>query len=465
MIKHTLLAVLWIATLCPAYSASRPPNVLFIVADDLRPELGCYGDSQVLSPHIDRLAARGVRFDRAYCQYPVCNPSRSSFLSGQRPDTTGILSNETPLRLQKPDLVTLPQLFRANGYFTASIGKIIHAGVNAAGKRTQFQDAQSWMQCLSFEATKTGRKGTGRNLTGGALKWCTWLAADGTDEDQPDGQNATAAIKLIEEHKDQPFFLAVGFHKPHDPFIAPKQYFDQYPLAQIRLANLPADRTPDLQMALPDGKSFAAFTDAERREFRRAYFAGTSFVDAQIGRVLATLDWLKLWENTIVVLLGDHGYHLGEHAWWNKVTVFESGARAPLIVWAPGMAGMGKSTRGIVEFLDLYPTLVDLAGLKPTSALEGSSFRPLLQDPANPGKPAAYTQVTRGKLMGRSVRTDRWRYTEWDEGRKGIELYDHTTDHQEYHNLAHDPAHLDIIKELATVLRAGGNTAIKTSQR
>lgn len=437
--------------------ATRRLNVLFIVADDLRCSLGCYGDAQVKSPNIDRLAARGVKFEHAYCQFPVCNPSRSSFLTGWRPDTTTILGNDTPLRAKFPDAVLLPQLFRQNGYFTASLGKILHAGLDENGKRVFFQDTKSWDDCRNFEATKLGRQGEGRNLSGGALKWCSWLAAEGTDEDQPDGQSAAEAIKLLEAHRDGPFFLAVGFHKPHDPFNAPKKYFDQYPLEAIQLAKEPDDRSVDLPLAIPSAKTFAAFTDAERREFRRAYFAGISFTDAQVGKLLDALDRLGLWENTVVVLMGDHGYHLGEHGWWNKVTVFELCARTPLIVWAPRAKGMGRTAAGLVEFVDLYPTLAELCALAPPANLEGTSFRALLDDPARTGKAAAFTQVTRGSLMGRSIRTDRWRYTEWDEGRSGIELYDHANggDPGEYHNLASDPNHTGEIAKLAAMLHAG----------
>ncbi len=432
----TLAVTLGTPFLAAGAADRERPNVLFIVVDDLRCSLGCYGVDEVRSPNIDRLAGRGVRFDRAYVQYPVCNPSRSSFLSGLRPDTTGILENQTPLRNQMPDVVVLPQLFRGAGYSTASLGKVIHAGVDARGRRAFHQDPKSWETCLSFDATPIGRQGEGRNLTDGKLPWCRWLAAEGEDEDQPDGQIAAEAVRWIETHRDGPFFLGVGFHKPHDPFNAPARYFEPYPIEGIRLARRPDDATDDLPLALPNRTNFADFTDQERREFKRAYYAGISFIDAQVGKLLGTLDRLDLWSETVVVLIGDHGYHLGEHDWWNKVTVFELGARAPLIVWAPGSSGMGRSASGIVEFIDLYPTLADLCGLTPPSNLEGSSFRPLLDDPSGPGKQAAYTQVTRGPRMGRSVRSDRWRYTEWDEGRDGVELYDHTDDPLEYRNLA-----------------------------
>jgi iduronate 2-sulfatase len=446
------------ATAAGAAATAKKTNVLFIVVDDLRPSLGCYGDPEVKSPNIDRLSARGVRFDRAYCQYPVCNASRTSFLTGLRPDATGVFENKVPFRTKLPGVVTLPQLLREHGYFTAGLGKLFHQGLDANDKPVFYQDRKSWVDCRNFEATPAGRRGEGRSLTGDELPWCRWLAAEGGDEDQPDGQAAAEAVRLLEAHRDGPFFLGVGFHKPHDPFIAPKRYFDLYPLDQIRLAHDPDDRTPDLPLALPKGANldhFARFTDRERREFRRAYYAGISFMDAQVGKLLDALDRLGLWENTVVVLLGDHGYHLGEHGWWNKVTVFELSARPPLIVWAPGAKGMGRSTSGIVEFVDLYPTIADLCGLEPPSDLAGASFRPLLDDPSRPGKRAAYTQVMRGTLMGRSVRSDRWRYTEWDGGAQGVELYDHDVDPLEYHNLAADPQRAATVAELKQLLRSG----------
>ena len=436
-----------------AFAAEPPLNVLFIVVDDLKTSLGCYGDEQVKSPNIDRLAAKGVRFDRAYCQYPVCNASRSSFLTGQRPDRTGIFSNGSILRHEKPDLVTLPQLFRQNGYFTASIGKITHAGVNEAGKPVLFEDPKAYSEFSNGKITKLGRTGEGRNLTGGELAWCEWLSANGTDDDQPDGQNAATAIKIIEDHKDVPFFIGMGFHKPHDPFFAPKKYFDLYPLHGIQLANEPADRSDELPLAIPRGEPFGKFTDRERKEFRRAYFAGISFTDAQIGKLLDTLDRLKLWDNTVVVLMGDHGYHLGEHGWWNKMTVFELCARTPLIVWAPRLKGMGKDAKGIVEFIDLYPTLTDLCGLSPAGPIDGQSFRKLLDDPGLRGKSAAFTQVVRGKHMGRSIRGERWRYTEWADGESGVELYDHNNDPLEYYNLATNPKYKDLMSSFSKQLR------------
>ena len=439
--------------------AAARTNVLLITADDLRPELGCYGVSAARTPNIDRLAARGVRFERAYCQYPVCNPSRTSFLTGLRPDTTRVLANTVHFRKNLPDVVTLPQLFKQNGYTTISLGKIFHRGQTMEDLRPEMDDTASWTLSQYFQATPLGNKGEGRNLTGGKLAWCRWLAAEGNDEDQPDGMIAREAVKALEEHRDKPFFLAVGFHKPHDPFVAPKKYFDQFPPEKLTLYRDPAGRTPDPPPALGGGafeQAFAAFTDQQRREFHRAYYAGASFTDAQVGKVLDALDRLKLAERTVVVFLGDHGYHLGERGWWNKNTIYELSARAPLIIAPPAGKNSGKACRRIVEFLDLYPTLADLAGLQPPPGLQGVTLRPLLDDPDAPWSRPAYTQVRRGEFMGRSVRTDRWRYTEWDDnGKAGVELYDHDADPGEYHNLATDPKHAATAADMKKIIRPG----------
>lgn len=439
--------------------AARRPNVLFIIADDLRNAATSFGDVSALAPNLDRLAQRGVRFDNAYCQYPVCNPSRASFLTGLRPDTTGVQENNTFFRQKLPNVVTLPELFKQNGYFTASLGKIFHRGGTMEEINEHMADAQSWSYLKFFQATPLGFKGEGRNLTGGALAWCRWLAAEGTDEDQPDGQVAAAAVKLINEKRDEPFFLAIGFHKPHDPFIAPKKYFELYPLDKVQLPQDPASRSAEVPFAIPNGyPQFKDFTDQERREFKRAYLAGVSFMDAQLGKVFAALEQQKLWDNTIIVFLGDHGYHLGERGWWNKNTLFELSTRAPLVVYAPKLKTAGQRSRALVEFVDLYPTIAELAGLKPPAKLEGLSLQPLLRKPTQPWKQAAFTQVLRGKVQGRTVRTARWRYTEWQDS--AAELYDHQTDPGEYHNLANDPAHAKQVAELKQLLQAGWRAAL-----
>tara|TARA_B110000977_G_scaffold154665_1_gene196576 strand:- start:3644 stop:5050 length:1407 start_codon:yes stop_codon:yes gene_type:complete len=433
-------------------------NVIMVVIDDLRTELGCYGVDAMHSPSIDRFAQKGMLFNHAYAQYPVCNPSRSSFLSGLRPDEVGIISNTVPLRRVQPNLVTLPQLFRENGYFTAGIGKIFHLSVDHADERALFVDPLSWD--YFFDAldgtTKTGRQGAGRNLTNGKIPWATWKAAAGEDADQPDGINNLEVLKVLEDNHERPFFIGYGIHKPHDPFIAPKKYFEFYPEGRTQLAEEPEGRSKRIKMAIPNDRIFAEFTDQERREFKRAYQAGVSFADAQVGKLMDRLDQLELWDSTIVIIMGDHGYHLGEHDWWNKVTVFEDGARAPMLIWVPDALGMGKPTDSLMEFIDLYPTLVDYAGLAPPHKLSGASLRPVLEDPNVSVKEAAYTQVTRGpKVMGRSVRTRRWRYTEWGEGKHGVELYDHSKDSGEYYNLSANPEYAHVVSQMKQLLQGG----------
>ena len=432
------------------------PNVLFIVADDLRDHLGCYGNAVVKSPNIDRLAARGVRFNRAYVQYPVCNASRSSFLTGLRPDQTGVVNNTTLLRDKLPDVVTFPQLLKERGWHSAAFGKIFHlGGGRSQALRTRWMDLpKSWNTAEVFAPTAIGeRKLAGRNLTGGELRWCHWAMADGGDDDQRDGQNARAAIARIKSLGDQPWLLAVGFHKPHDPFIAPKKYFDLYPEESLKLYRDPAGMTPAPPLAVgfgAFGRAFSKFTDQERLEFKRAYYAGISFVDAQVGRLLDTLDSLVLWDRTVVIFMSDHGYHLGERDWWNKNTLFERSCRTPLIIAAPGVKpGVAN---GLVEFVDLYPTIADLCGVKPPAALAGQTLRPLLADPSAPGKSVAYTIVTRGPIQrGDSIRTDRWRYTEWSDGSK--ELYDHEVGPENVRNVV--DVHPEVVRRLHQRLREG----------
>ena len=433
-------------------SIGRKKNVLFIIVDDLSNALGCYDHPVVKSPNIDRLAARGVRFEQAYCQYPVCGPSRSSFLTGLRPDSTGVLDNKGTLHANLPDVVTLPLLFRQHGYFTARIGKIYNRQDNS--------EPAEWDAMPGVPGTTPlGKKGEGRNLTNGRLAWCRWRAAEGEDEDQPDGQLALEAIRLLEQNHHKPFFLALGFVRPHDPFVAPKRYFNLYPLEHLNLPEEPADRSPVIPVAM--SSAFDSFTDQERREFMRAYYAGVSFTDAQVGKVIDALDRLKLSDNTIIVLIGDNGYHLGEHGWWNKNTLFEPSARVPLIVVTPDMKIEGENCSRIVEFVDIYPTLAELCGLSTPSNLQGKSLRPLLKDVNFPWEEVAFTQIRHGKIVGRSVRTKRWRYTEWNDGERGVELYDHDDDPGEYYNLALVPKYANMVAELKELLHSQAGTESK----
>ncbi len=439
-----------------ASSLSAKPNVLFIAIDDL-------ANDCTYTPHIDRLAASGVRFDRAYNQIPLCNPSRASVLTGRRPDATQVYDLDRHFREALPDVVTLPQLFRQNGWFTARVGKIYHYDVPNGIGTDGLDDKPSWQLVVN----PTGRDVTDEKLitnptpqkpVSAAL---SWLAADGTDEEQTDGMIATEAIQLLEKHRNEPFFLGVGFFRPHTPFVAPKKYFDLHPLDSIRLPEAPADDRSDIPAA-----AFAhnnptpnyGLDELTCRKALQAYRASVSFVDAQIGRVLDALDKLQLADNTIVVLWSDHGYHLGEHLGiWQKRTLFEESARAPLIIRAPGAKGNGNTCPRIVEFIDIYPTLADLASLTLPTTLDGRTLRPLLNDPAQKWDHPAITQILRPaddrlptQVMGRSIRTERWRYTEWNEGTNGLELYDHEKDPHEFQNLARRPDHETslLIKEL-----------------
>lgn len=435
-------------------------NVVLIVIDDLRPELHNYGVEAVQTPHIDRLAGRGVRFNNAYCQYPVCNPSRSSFLTGKRPDELGIYTNEDPVRRVHPNLVTLPQALRQAGYRTAGLGKLFHQGLDDRGKKTLFQDDASFDRAFRAlgRSPAIGNKGEGRHAGDGSIPWCRWLAAEGGDAAQPDGMLADEAVRVLEEFQGGPFFLGVGFHKPHDPFVAPREYFEPYETEDVALAVAPTDRSPLAKHALPRSYDFSTFTDRDRREIKRAYHACVSFVDAQIGKVVASMDRLDLWDNTLLIVMGDHGYHLGEHGWWNKVTVFELGARTPLIVLAPRAKANGSDSDAVVELLDLFPTVADYCGIEPPQALSGESLRPLLEGRRQTRDSAvAYTQVTRGGIgMGYSVRTDRFRLTQWGrDAAGGLELYEHPNDPEEYYNLADRPEYAGEIEQLTTLLQAG----------
>lgn len=466
----TLRALILYCVLIPILSAAlaaaelRRPNVLFIVADDLCTHVGAYGDRVVQTPHFDALAARGVRFDRAYAQYPVCNPSRISFLSGLRPDTTRIYGNDVALRTTLPDAVTLPQRFRESGYFTASISKIFHVSQWDPRRPEdkpgtwKLDDARSWDFRVNTKPTERGAKGDRLHLAGGpqpndVLNYR--LMAEGDADDQDDGQAVRDASALLEARRDQPFFLAVGFRRPHAAWIAPRKYFDLYPLESLRLPE-PGPRAGVPAMAFTNPAPNYG-VPGDMLKMLQAYYASTTFMDAQLGRLLAALGKSGQAANTIIVMIGDHGWHLGEHGLWHKGTLFEESARAPLLIVAPGAPGNGRATTRTVEFVDLFPTLADLCGVPAPAGLAGVSLRPLLENPDAPWDRPAYTQVLRaGNKMGRTVRTGRWRYTEWDEGRAGIELYDHTVDPREYQNLADDARHAATMAQLRGLLRSGG---------
>lgn len=460
----------------PASHAEVPkrPNVLFIAVDDMNCDLACYGNSVVQSPNIDRLARLGVRFDRAYCQFPLCSPSRSSLLTGLRPGATRVFDLQYHFRTGLPDVVTLPQLFKNSGYYSARVGKLFHYG-NPGGIGTSgLDDRPSWSHFVNPAGRdKTALEPDVVNYTprrglGSAM---SYLAdKEGKDEDHTDGKVALETIKLLEEHKEGPFFIAAGFYKPHTPYIAPQKYFDLYPLDRVQLPQEPEgalNGVPRPALVSTQPLPYFGVTPEQARECKRGYYATISFVDAQIGKVLDAMDRLKLWDNTVVVFWSDHGYHLGEHGLWMKQSLFEESARVPMIVVAPdgkpGAAGVsaGKTSPRTVEFVDVYPTLADLAGLKPTGRLDGVSLRPLLQDPAKRWDRPAFTQVQRGMFPGYSVRTERWRYIEWADGTKGAQLYDEAADPHEHHNLIDDPKHAVVVTELKALVKKNWPTRVE----
>jgi uncharacterized sulfatase len=463
MRRVILAAALLAVAAWPARAEERPrPNVLFIALDDLNNALGCYGHPLVKSPNIDRLAARGVRFDRAYCQYPLCNPSRTSLMFGLRPDATGVQDNALNYRTTLPRAASLPQFFRRHGYFAARVGKLFHYGVPDDIGNAGMDDAKSWEVTINPWGRDRADQAKVVNFTpqlglGGAL---SWMIADGGDGEQTDAHVADEAIRLLERPRDRPFFLGVGFYRPHVPCVAPRKWFDLYPLGKVALPQEPPDdRKNHPEAAYTVTPPNYGLDEAKQKQFLRAYYAAVSYADAQVGRLLDALDRLKLADNTIVVLWGDHGWHLGEHGLWQKMSLFEESARVPLLVVAPGRKAKGQGCGRPAELLDLYPTLADLCGLPVPTGLHGRTLRPLLDDPAAPGKKAAYTQVRRGagkdQFLGRSIRTERWRYTEWDDGWRGAELYDHDADPHEYRNLAADPRHAGTVKELKELLKGG----------
>ncbi|MFN0112590.1 MAG: sulfatase, partial [Blastocatellia bacterium] len=419
------------------------------------------GHPLVKSPNIDRLAARGVRFDRAYNQFPLCSPSRTSLMTGLRPDTTQVYDLQKHFRSVLPDVVTMSQLFMKNGYMAARVGKIYHYGNPGQIGTDGLDDPQSWNQVVNPRGidkdeekvltNHTPKRGLGSSLS--------FYASPASDEEHTDGKVAAETIKLMEANKDRPFFIAAGFYRPHCPYIAPKKYFDMYPMEKISAAKFSRDEwksIPDPALWLKD--PHFGLNEQQQREAIQAYYASISFADANVGRLLDALERLKLMDNTIVIFWSDHGYLLGEHGQWMKQLLFEGSARNPLIIAGPGIA-KGKASPRTVEFVDLYPSLADLCGLSNAPAnLAGKSLRPLLSNPKAVWNKPAITQVQRGgaqnQFKGYSIRTERWRYTEWDEGRKGAELYDETNDPREMNNLANDPKHTRTVAELKQLLKS-----------
>lgn len=436
------------------------PNVVFISVDDMNTDPFGNAPDTPQAPNLLSLAARGTYFDRNYCQYPLCGPSRASLMTGQRPDVTRVLSNGFNFRRELPHVVTLPQLFMQHGYFSARVGKIYHydnpLGIGTSG----MDDPASWNQVINPAGRdrkvlldKVTQYTPGQGI-GASLSY--YRDETGTDEEYTDGLVVKEAIGLMEKHRDEPFFLGVGFYKPHTPYIVPKKWFDLYPLDKVVAPVVPAhyrDQVPEGALESTTPWPDFGVTPEQSHECKRAYYAAISFVDAQIGKVVAAVDRLGLSDNTIIVFWADHGYHVGDHGLWFKQSCFEHAARVPLIIAAPGAAGAGKRCGRITEHVNLYPTLADLAGLTPAAPLGGVSMRTLLDRPDAEWNRPAFTQTDREGSYGWSVRTPRWRYTQWNELHGGEELYDHANDPQEMTNLIKRPEHAEDVAQLRALVK------------
>ena len=445
----------------PLVAKDKQMNVLFIAVDDMNNNLGCFGHPLVKSPNIDNLASKGIAFSKAYCQFPLCSPSRTSVLTGLRPDKTRVFDLSYHFRQDLPDIVTLPQMFKNNGYYVARVGKMYHYGNPGDIGTNGLDDRVSWgerinpagMDKTSLELDVINYTPQRRGL-GSAM---AYLADPvGTDPEHTDGKVAENAIELLKKNKDKPFFIAAGFYRPHCPWITPKKYFDMYSPADMTLPVISAETKncyPAPALASTQQWPYHGITSEQAKECKLAYYASISFVDAQIGKLLTALEDLGLSDNTIVVFWSDHGYHLGEHGLWFKQSCFEESAKTPLIISVPGLKSAGQLCSKTVELVDIYPTLAELTGLKPPATLEGASLAELLKNPSAQWDKPAYTQVQRGQIPGHSVRTTLWRYTEWNFGKEGAELYNEETDPLELNNLASKPEYDNVVKEMKTLLK------------
>jgi iduronate 2-sulfatase len=473
-------------------SAAEKPNILMICIDDMRPQLGCYGDKEVKSPRMDQLGAKSLIFDRAYCQQALCSPSRISLLSGRRPATSGIYAIGPTLRSAMPNIVTLPQHFKNHGYQTASLGKVYHVGIDDAAswsvpswlsgkpRMGPIGRAGSIQRKQDYAAQKKAPPAKGEGSLSMASPAFEAVACD--DDDLVDGDTAREACERLQTYAKkpgEPFFLAVGFLNPHVPWVAPKKYFDIYDPAQLKMAdnNFPPRHAPDF--AARTGADFLWYSNIPKdrkitpefgRQCLHGYYAAISYVDAQVGRILDCLAAQKLTENTIVILWGDHGYYMGEHGWWGgKHNNYEGATRVALMVALPKGQAAGQHTRGLTEFVDIYPSLSELAGLPAPTGVEGVSFAPLFQKPDRPWKTAAFSEYPKGQnLLGTAMRTDRYRYVEWRDRTtkqlKHMELYDHEQDPAENLNIAAKPEHKELLAKLALQMQGGWQNAVpKTS--
>ena len=467
-------------SLISSLSAEEKPNVLLICVDDLKPVLGCYGDTLAKTPNLDRLAARGMRFDLAYCNQAVCAASRNNLLLGSRSTSLGIYDLGTNFRKAVPDAVTLPQYFMKNGYRAEAVGKILHTGHGNTDDTASWNVPTVIPKVIEYLDPKNSADGqltreeayfTNQKLgeIGKLPRGHAWEATEVSDESYSDGRTATETIKRLQaakDRKDTPFFIGCGFVKPHLPFCAPQKYWDLYDPKKFQLATNKKEPEGAPPYAGKHGGEISNFdpvkpngdvNDELARKLIHGYYASTSYMDAQLGRVLDELDRLELSKNTIIVLWGDHGWHLGDHGIWTKHTNYEQANHIPLFIIAPGMKP--GSTRQLAETVDIYPTLVELAGLpKPQvpQPLDGTSLVPVLKDPSVRVRDCATHAFPRGEgRIGRAIRTERYRLVEWKKpgtpsDDADFELYDYETDPTETKNLAKDKP--EVVKELRAML-------------
>lgn len=453
-----------------SWPGQTPLNVLFIVIDDLRPNLGCYNDSLAQTPHIDQLTRRGLVFNRAHCQQAVCAPSRASMLTGLRPDSIRVWDLNTPLRTHLPDLVTLPQHFKQQGYITQCIGKIFHDPAD-------HQDPVSWSVPEQWHVTdEAGGKyvlaENSRNGGKGFWKAAPTERAEVADSAYVDGKVALTAVRALQGLRSHPFFLAVGFRRPHLPFSAPEQYWQRHrpePFARPVNEQLPQGAPVFAGHSSAELRGYTAIPaqgeipSALQQQLRQGYYASISYVDAQVGLVLRELKRLGLVDKTVVVVVSDHGFHLGEQGLWTKTSNYELDVRVPLIVSVPRQKAVGQRTDALVELIDLFPTLTDVCALTPPRQTQGQSFKKLLDQPRREHRSIAISQFPRPwpyknapQLMGYSVRTKRYRYTEWrgwEDGRvQASELYDLGSDPIERTNVSHQAAFAQTQQQLARAL-------------
>jgi len=462
---RTNLILLFVALASSAFSEDKP-NILFIIADDLNDNIGCYGHPLVKTPNIDKLAKEGLVFRRAYTNFPLCGPSRNSFMSGLYPDQTGTHALRALLREYAPDVTTMSQHFMNNGYIAARVGKIYHYNNPKDIGTPGHDDPASWDITVNPRGRDKDEENLIQSIDGikGFGARLSWLAADGADEEQTDGIVATESIRLMKQFaaEGKPFFLGVGFYKPHTPYVAPKKYFELYDPNDIVVPKIPEgyfDTIPaPARKSLRQFKNQIGMSDDTRRTVMRAYYATISFLDAQIGRVLEGLEEAGLRDNTIILFTSDHGYHMGEHDHWQKKTLFENAGHVPLIIAAPGMKAIGKETQSFAEMIDFYPTLSDLAKLPKPAMVSGVSLAPILADPAISVRDSVLTQI----VGGYTVRSGNYRYTKWGAGGPDlIEFYDRSTDPEEMVNLAKNPEWRDQIKQMDALL----DTRVKAAQK